>query len=54
MYAIRSYYELPDLLDYEFLNGYARYRAAGYDWVAREGVVSTPENVTLTTGGQHA
>jgi len=46
--------ELPDLLDYEFLNGYARYRAAGYDWVAREGVVSTPENVTLTTGGQHA
>ncbi|MGE4527133.1 MAG: PLP-dependent aminotransferase family protein [Rhodospirillaceae bacterium] len=46
--------DLPSLLDYELMNGHDRYRAAGCDWVAREGVTATPENVTLTTGGQHA
>lgn len=46
--------DLAGLLDYELMNGHDRYRAAGCDWVAREGVIATPENVTLTTGGQHA
>lgn len=45
---------LPELLDYEFLGGHEDYRAAGATWVARDGVVTAPECVALTVGGQHA
>ncbi len=43
-----------ELMDYQALSGLARHRQGGVDWVARMGVETDIDCLTLTNGTQHA
>jgi len=42
------------LFEYQGRIGPVRARAAGADWIERNGLHSTPDQITVTAGGQHA
>jgi DNA-binding transcriptional MocR family regulator len=42
-----------DMMDYQAHSGLSRHRQAGVDWVARMGVETDIDHVTLTNGTQH-
>jgi DNA-binding transcriptional MocR family regulator len=46
--------DLSRLLDYDFTGGRDSDRAAACTWIADEGVAATPDQLTVTMGGQHA
>lgn len=46
--------ELPELLHYQSNAGMWRHRVAGAEWVSRFGVETSPENVLVCAGTQHA
>lgn len=46
--------ELPDLMHYQPNAGMWRHRVAGADWVSRFGLETSPENVIVCAGTQHA
>jgi len=46
--------DLAPLLRYQPASGLLHHRRAGADWVGRLGVAANPDNLVITTGGQHA